>query len=140
MTSQNQFTLVTVPKTNKPIAGNSTVSTETSVSPLITNNKTEDTQYDKLLPKVDIEDSIKKMSITLSLYKTVLDRHKKAKQLLQNFTDYQKEHFNDTNAPFICYDPYTTGLGNKIGGLLGALSFSIITNRVFAGILIINSF
>ena len=45
MTSQNQFTPVTVPKTNKSIAYNSTVSTKTPLSPLIANNETEDTKY-----------------------------------------------------------------------------------------------
>lgn len=71
-----------------------------------------------------------------------LDKHKRANHtfsytlftLLQNFTEYQTEHYNDTDAPFICYDPHIAGLGNKIGGLLGTLSFSMITNRVFSGI------
>ncbi len=73
---------------------------------------------------------------------TLLDKHKRANHtfsdalftLLQNFTEYQKEHYNDTDAPFICYDPHIAGLGNKIGGLIGALSFSMITNRVFSSI------
>lgn len=63
MTSQNQFTPVTVPKTNKSIAGNFRVSTKTSLSQLITDNKTEETQYEKWLPKIDIEDTIQRMSI-----------------------------------------------------------------------------
>lgn len=62
-TYQNQIIPVTVPKSNKSISVNFTVSTKTSVSQLITDNKTEETQYDKLLPKVDIEDTIQRMSI-----------------------------------------------------------------------------
>ena len=73
---------------------------------------------------------------------TLLDKHKRANHtfsdtlftLLNNFTAYQTEHYNDTNTPFICYDPHIAGLGNKIGGLIGALSFSMITNRVFSSI------
>ena len=73
---------------------------------------------------------------------TLLDKHKRANHtfsdtlftLLQNFTEYQTEHYNDTDAPFICYDPHIAGLGNKMVGLLGTLSFSMITNRVFSSI------
>ena len=62
-TYQNQITPETVHKTNKSIAYNSTVSTKTPLSPLIANNETEDTKYEKWLPKVDIEDTVQRMSI-----------------------------------------------------------------------------
>ena len=62
-TYQNQITPETVHKTNKSIAYNSTVSTKTPLSPLIANNETEDTKYEKWLTKVDIEDTIQRMSI-----------------------------------------------------------------------------
>ena len=63
-TYQKQITPVSVPKSNKPIVVNSTVSAKTPVSLLINdNNINEDTIYEKWLPKVDIEDTIQRMSI-----------------------------------------------------------------------------
>ncbi len=62
-TYQNQITSVTVPKSNKPIAVNSTVSAKTPVSPLMNDDNNNDNKYDKWIPKVDIEDTIQRMSI-----------------------------------------------------------------------------
>ncbi len=63
-TYQNQITPVTVHKTNKSIAVNITVSAKIPVSVLINdNNINEDIQYEKWLPKVDIEDTVQRMSI-----------------------------------------------------------------------------
>lgn len=51
--------------------------------------------------------------------------------LYNDFVDFQRTHYNNSSTSFICFKPSGAGLANKLNGLLGTLSLSILTRRVF---------
>lgn len=55
--------------------------------------------------------------------------------LYNDFVDFQRTHYNNSSTSFICFKPSGAGLANKLNGLLGTLSLSILTRRVFLCIL-----
>ena len=103
-----------------------------------------DPKYEEYIRPINYQRTLKQMSINLHLlYIFELDNHKnrnvtfhpKLIRIYQDFLVLQTQSYNDSNAPFICYDPHVAGLGNKLGGLVGTLSVAMFTKRVFACIL-----
>ena len=62
-TYQNQIISATVPKSYKSFSNNSTMLIKTPLSSLMNDDNNNDTKYEKWLTKVDIEDTIQRISI-----------------------------------------------------------------------------
>lgn len=94
------------------------------------------------LSKTDAYFILSKISIYIFFSFLSLESHKQQRvsfpedliDLYNAFIENQRANYNNPASNYLCYDPHSAGLANKLYGLLGSLSLSMLTNRVFKSI------
>ena len=123
------------------IVNNSNSHTHSSM--VISENKNDDANKPTILSLQNVHSDEITLSKTDAYF--ILSKIKSHKQqrvsfpedlidLYNAFIENQRANYNNPASNYLCYDPHSAGLANKLYGLLGSLSLSMLTNRVFKSI------